>query len=138
MTCDIASVMPPGLDFPNLPGWEDGQAHHEFNPAGLPGFLSFCENQCTEGQEESESTGTNSGLVSTQRQSTVEMYILTQSPKVVPGHLVDIENVCIECTINREGLMTFSSIHTKNHNALVHTAKIRIPKISEISGQGTS
>lgn len=65
MTCDIASVMPPGLDFPNHPSWEDGQAHHKFSPAGLPGFLSFCENQCTEGKEESESTGSNSGFAPT-------------------------------------------------------------------------
>lgn len=63
MTCDITSVMPPGLDFPDHPGWEGGQAHHEFSPAGLPGFLLFCENQCTEGKEECESTDTNSGLV---------------------------------------------------------------------------
>lgn len=57
--------MPPGPDFPNHLGWEDGQAHHEFSPAGLSVFLSFFENQCTEGKEESESTGENSDLVPT-------------------------------------------------------------------------
>lgn len=42
-------------------------------------LFSFCENQCTEGKELNENTGTNSGLVPTERQTTAKMYILTQA-----------------------------------------------------------
>lgn len=63
-------------------------------------LFSFCENQRTEGKEESESTGTNSGLVPTERQTTAKLYVLTQSPEVFPGYLVETEPVYTKRTVH--------------------------------------
>jgi len=61
-------------------------------------LFSFCKNQYTEGRGESESTGTNPGLVPTERQTTAKMYILTQSSDGFPGHLVETESICTKST----------------------------------------
>lgn len=98
MTCSITSVIPPGPDFPNHPDQQTGQAHDEL--VLLDHLFSFCENWCTEGKEKGESTGVTLDLDPAKRQTTGQIYVLTQHLQEYPGQLVETEPVCTKCIVH--------------------------------------